>query len=312
MTLSSRQIREIRDLLQGRVVEHAQLSRYTSFRIGGPADLLAEPGSRASLGALARFLREEGIPRVILGRGTNVLFSDAGFRGVVVRTGSLNECELHTNGSGVGTFTVAAGVSLPFVVARSYKLGFAGLEGLWGIPGSFGGAVVTNAGVGSTSVGDCLAGVTVLTVTGEEQTVRREDLDYGYRSVTLPSGSLVVEGTIRLRREGPDAIRAGLAQAKARRRGKQPRGVASAGCVFKNPDPENPAGAIIDRLGLKGCRVGDAQVSEVHANFIVNRGRARAGEVLELVEMIRTRVREREHVDLSLEIHVIREEAPDG
>ena len=303
--LTPRHIDEIRKLLPGRVLTDIPLSRFTSFKIGGPADLIAEPDRVEKLAELLRYLHDEGIPRIVLGSGTNVLFRDEGVRGVVVRTGSLTGIEVHANGSDEAAIVVAAGDPLPLVVSRACKEGWSGLEDLWGIPGSFGGAVATNAGTAGISVADRLISLRLLTDRGEEMVLGREDLEYGYRRLTLPRDAVVVEGMVNLRRGDRDAIETAVEQARARRRGRQPSDRPSAGCVFKNPSPENPAGAIIDRLGFKGSTVGDAQVSPVHANFIVNLGNARARDVLELIETIRSAVKEKEHIDLELEIRVL-------
>jgi UDP-N-acetylmuramate dehydrogenase len=305
VSLTPQQIHDINGIVQGRTLRDVPLNRFTSFRIGGPAVVVAEPGDVARLAELLRYLADEQIPRVILGAGTNVLFSDEGFDGVVVRTGAIGGIEVQANGSGHPRIVVGAGVSLAQVVSRAAKVGATGLEDLWGIPGSFGGAVTSNAGAGTTSIADRLVHVDLLTTQGEEMTLTREHLHYGYRFLRLPAGCVVARATLELTVGDLDTIQARLDAARARRKGKQPVDRPSAGCVFKNPSPTNPAGAIIDRLGCKGMAVGDAQVSEVHANFIINRGTARAKDVLQLIEQIRTIVMENERIALELEIRVI-------
>lgn len=309
MTLTGRQIDEIRNLIQGQIMTDVALSRFTSFKIGGPADLVAEPKNYAELKELLRYLDREKINRVVLGAGTNVLFHDKGFRGVVIRTTALDSLGIHENGSDFCKVTLAAGVLLPRAVSKACRQGLEGLESLWGIPGSFGGAVVTNAGSGDICVGQLLESVKLVTRSGGELVVSGRDLTYGYRSMSLPQGSTVVEGVLRLRRGDPDSISAELDRSRARRRGKQPVDQPSAGCVFKNPAPDTSAGALVDRLGFKGVCVGGAEVSPVHANFIVNRGHATAADVLELIERIRSKASERAHANLELEICVIGEEA---
>jgi UDP-N-acetylmuramate dehydrogenase len=308
VTPTGNQINEIRNLIRGRVVSNAALSRFTSFKIGGPADLVVEPENLEELKKLVLYLDHEQITRVVLGAGTNVLFHDRGFRGVVIRTVALDSLDIQENGSDFCKVTLSAGTPLPQVVSRVCKQGLGGLEPLWGIPGSFGGAVVTNAGAGEVSIGELLESVKLVTQSGLELVIRGEDLTYSYRQMSLPPNSTVVEGTLRLRREDKDSISAELERSRARRRGKQPLDQPSAGCVFKNPAPENPAGAIIERLGFKGVCVGDAEVSGVHANFIVNRGKASAEDVLELIERIRSKAFEKEDVNLELEICVIEED----
>jgi UDP-N-acetylmuramate dehydrogenase len=311
VTLTSRQIREIHDLLQGRIHADVPLSRFTSFRIGGPADLMVEPRDVRELATLVQYLRTERIPRIILGAGTNVLFHDSGFRGVVIRTASIGGFEIRENGSVHAMITVAAGVPLPVVVTKACALGWTGLEPLWGIPGLFGGAVVTNAGAKHVSIGLFLERLRLLTEAGDDIALDRDQLDYSYRSMKIPEKSVVVEGTLRLQRGDRQSIEGDLAEARLRRR-LQPSDKPSAGCVFKNPSPENPAGAIIDRLGFKGLTVGGARVSEMHANFIINQGNATAEDVLELIRGIRERVKSEENLNLELEIRVIGEEAANG
>lgn len=309
MTLNDGHIDEICQLVQGHVLTRVPLSRFTSFKIGGPADLVVEPQNIEQLAAVISYLKERGIPRVFLGHGTNVLFHDAGFRGVVVRMHALRDFDVHTNGSGLGRISAAAGVPLSSVVSKACSLGWTGLEPLWGIPGSFGGAVVTNAGAGGVCIGDFLVRIALLSETGKETTLEKEQIRYGYRALDLPRGAVVVGGAVRLQHGEAASIESKLQNARSRRRASQPLGLASAGCVFKNPSPDNPAGAMLDRLGFKGAAIGGAQVSERHANFIINRGTATAADVLELIERVRERVRQEEQIELELEICVIGETA---
>lgn len=311
MTLSPLLQREIAGLIKGRVLTQVPLSRFTSFKIGGPADLLVEPSGPEEVASLLRYLHPRGISYFLLGSGTNVLFHDAGFRGVVIRTAAIRGFAVEQNGSDHARIIVAAGVPLPALISRAAALGWEGLEPLWGIPGSFGGAIVTNAGAGEVSLGDLLIRAKLMSAAGEEIIAEKEKLGFAYRSTKLPANSVVVEGTLRLRRGNQQTIEANMAEARLRRRSTQPLDKPSPGCIFKNLAPDNPAGAIIDRLGFKGTRVGDAQVSEVHANFIVNLGKATAADVLELIEKIRIRVKAEENVDLELEICVMGEERSD-
>lgn len=309
MKVTARHIREITGLLQGRAMTSIPLAKFTSFRIGGPADLIAEPGTTQELARLVHYLALEEIPYVILGAGTNVLFDDAGFRGAVVRTGFIYGFEVDENGSEYARVTVAAGVPLASVVSRASRLAWQGLEPLWGIPGSWGGAIATNAGAGSACIGDYLISMDLLNERGEIVTLAREDIRYEYRIMHIPQKHVITAGTLKLKRGDLESIRQELETARSRRRGTQPWDKPSAGCVFKNPSGQEPAGALLDRLGLKGVTIGDAQVSEVHANFIINRGNASAADVLELIRLIRRLVREEAHLDLNLEIRVVGVEA---
>ncbi|MGB6065569.1 MAG: UDP-N-acetylmuramate dehydrogenase [Desulfomonilaceae bacterium] len=312
MTLTQSQVRDIHNLSSGRILTCVPLGRFTSFGIGGPADLVVEPQNVRGLAALVRHLQAERIPSIFLGAGTNVLFREAGFRGVVVRTTSLSGFEVIENGSGHDLITIAAGVPLPMVIKRTCELGWTGLEPLWGIPGSFGGAVVTNAGAGDACIGPFLRRLTLLNEAGQEIVLEQHQLDHAYRFMRIPQGSVVVEGALQLSRGDRSSIQAGLDKARSSRHGRQPSDKRSAGCVFKNPSPSNPAGALIERLGFKAMTVGDAQVSEVHANFIINRGQATARDVLELIQRIKARAKAEENIDLELEICIIGEEEVDG
>ncbi|MEW6531506.1 MAG: UDP-N-acetylmuramate dehydrogenase [Thermodesulfobacteriota bacterium] len=305
MSLSPAQIRQIQELVSGRARVAVPLSRYASFRIGGPADLVAEPADAQELGAVLRYVDENKLPYFLLGAGTNVLFHDSGFRGVVIRTCSLGGFQLYENGSDYARVAVGAGTPLPYVVNQTARLGLEGMAQLWGIPGTFGGAVITNAGAGGSCIGDLLVQVKLLNLAGIEINLGADDLDYQYRRVSLPEVAAVLEGTVRLRRGNPDVIHQQIEEARTRRRATQPINRPSAGCVFKNPLPDKPAGMLIDCLGFKGASVGDAQVSELHANFIINRGRATAAQVLELIERIRSRVKTEEGIELELEVSVV-------
>ncbi len=305
--LAERHIEEIRNIISGRVLQKAALSGFTSFKIGGPADLLVEPIDSGELGLLLRYLREERIDYLVLGAGTNVLFHDNGFRGVVIRTAALDEWEIHQNGSDHCRVTLSAGVPLPTAVSRACKAGLHGMEALWGIPGSFGGGMATNAGAGGISIGDLLESIALVDRVGKEILIPKQDLNYTYRTMCLPLGSVAIQGIIRLVRADRGFIAEKLEYARSLRRKKQPTDRPSAGCVFKNPSHDVPAGALIDRLGFKGMQAGGAQVSEVHANFIINTGNATAEDVLQLIETIRNEAFRKEHVDLELELCVIGE-----
>jgi UDP-N-acetylmuramate dehydrogenase len=277
------------------------------MRVGGPADMVVEPRDVRELAALMELLRDEGVRWIVLGAGTNVLFSDSGYRGVVVRTSGLAGLKIEENGSDHAKITAAAGVPLPAIISRAAGAGWTGLEPLLGIPGSFGGGVAGNAGSGGVSIGGLLVSLKLLTRDGEEIELDPRALNFGYRSADLPAAAVVIQGTLRLGKGSPKLIETNLVDAKSRRRSTQPLQQPSAGCVFKNPVGAAPAGAIIDRLGFKGASVGGAQVSEMHANFIINKGDATAADILELMDMIRERVKKEEGVVLEPEIRIIDE-----
>jgi UDP-N-acetylmuramate dehydrogenase len=312
LRLSNKQIAQIGRLLDGRIQRGFPLSKLTTFKIGGPADIVAEPSDRAALASLVRFVNAEQIPTLALGGGSNLLFSDEGFRGVIIRVHRLNKIEFIGAGSGTVRASVEAGVALQKLINEACKLRLTGLETLWGIPGSVGGSVAVNAGAGEVSMGNHIKNITLLGSRGEEIVINERYLKYGYRRMDLPDRAVLVHANFSLKKGDPDQITSRLEETKTRRKLTQPVGVFSAGCVFKNPSPDNPAGAIIDRLGFKGKTHGGAGISEAHANFIVNLGTATAADVLTLIENIRARALAEEGVALELEIRVAREDGGYG
>lgn len=265
-----------------RVKENEPLAHYTSFRIGGPARLLFRAQNARELEEAIRLAQEEGIPWVVLGGGTNVLVADEGFPGLVV----INACggiELEESGDGA-TVRVGAGFPLARLARLTAKDGWQGLEWAEGIPGSVGGAIVGNAGAFGGCVAEVLKGVEVLLKGGEKAFLRPEELDFDYRHSAFKSrlrGSVILAAEFSLGRGDPGELEGKMLRYRQERAAKQPR-EPSAGSVFKNP-PGHYAARLIEEAGLKGFRIGDACFSPVHANFIVNLGKARACDVLRLM-----------------------------
>ncbi len=288
-----------------RLSAEVPLAPHTTFGIGGPADLAAEAKSSAELQELWQAAHEAGVACLVLGRGSNVLVSDRGVRGLVV----FNRCDALALGP-TGTLQVASGISLTDAARRSAQAGWAGLEWAAGIPGSVGGAIVGNAGAHGGYVGDVLQSVTVLDH-GEVRTLAHDELGLGYRTSlfkTIPSCNgrpVILEATFGLRPGDSTALgqhMAELVQWRVERHPHEP----SAGSVFKRT-AQYPAGFLIEQAGLKGKRVGAAQVSPKHANFVVNLGGAAASDVRALIEEIQETVSARFGVGLELEIELVGE-----
>lgn len=274
--------------LPGEVRVREPLAPYTTFRIGGPALVMFFPTTvEAIIEAIYR-VRREKIPYRILGGGAKVLFPDEGFPGLVIHTGKL--CGLKEEGEEIW---VEPGFPITGLVRR-------GLWFLAGIPGTAGGAVVMNAGTRYGSISSCVTEVETLLPNGSVARLPPEECQFSYRNSIFREKGLPVLGVrLRVPRErGP------VEDLLAERQRTQPTGFASAGCIFRNP-PGLSAGWLIDQAGLKGTRVGDAKVSEKHANFIVNLGRARARHVLSLIELIQTRVQRVFGLNLTLELEVV-------
>lgn len=286
--------------LEGEVLYDEPMSRHTSYRIGGPADVMVCPRTMEATQAALRIAREHGAPVFILGGGSNLLVRDGGLRGLVLNLyGTLQE--MRAEGEAV---TAGGGAKVTALVNFCARRGLAGLEPMAGVPGSVGGAVKGNAGAFGATISDHLVSVRVLELTGEERVLNREVLRFAYRQSSLTAEQVLVSATFRLRRGDAAALKQKVAQILAERKAKQPVEWRSAGSVFKNP-PGDFAGRLIEGAGLKGTRVGDAMISPKHGNFFLNLGRATARDVLALIALAQERVRERTGVSLELEVRVV-------
>ncbi len=297
-----------RRLRSGHLQVNEPMALHTSFGIGGPADLLVEPVDLAELRSCLRFSLEHGVPRVAIGLGTNLLVRDGGYRGMVVKLTRLTGiAELGHDGQ-ERRLRAAAGVPLHEVAQFAAERGMTGLEFACGIPGTLGGAVAMNAGAYGGEMAQVVEECLVVNPDGSTATLRHQDLAFGYRASALQDGlRIAVEATLKLGAASPPEIRRLMEEYRRRRRERQPLDEKSAGSVFRRP-PGQYAGALIEAAGLKGLRVGGAEVSRHHAGFIVNCGNATARDVLALMELIRRRVLEHSGVELEPELRIIGED----
>lgn len=280
------------------------LSRHTSFRIGGPADLFVTVASVPELQAVLRACREHAVPVFFLGGGTNLLVSDRGVRGAVVKLGRpFDFVEWAVDDDGAD---VRVGAAVPFkrLVYHAVAAGLAGLEFAEGIPGTVGGGLLMNAGAFGGEIGDVVETIEAVSEDGEALALPRATLDFRYRKLELPRATVLTAVRLRLRRGDPAVLAAKVADAKAKRDRRQPKGRPNAGSIFKNPKGAY-AGTLIEAVGLKGARLGGAMVSERHANFIVNLGGARASDVKGLIDLARRAVRLRHGIDLEPEVKLV-------
>lgn len=280
--------------------ENVVLAPYTTMRTGGPAALFAEPRNAQQLARVHQWAQEKGLPLLILGNGSNLLIADSGFDGLVIHLGrALSEVSVFAN-----TLTAQAGASLAAAARAAVQASLTGLEFAAGIPGSIGGAVCMNAGAYGGEIAQVIVSARVLTPEGV-RTVSKEELTLGYRSsAVMQSGWVVLEATFELTPGNPDQIKATMADLAARRREKQPLQYPSCGSFFKRPVGYY-AGALIEQAGLKGYRVGDAQVSEMHAGFVINRGHATSSEIYRLMQDVQRRVQAQFGVALEPEVRLI-------
>lgn len=284
----------------GCVRENVTLAPYTTMRTGGPAALFAEPRNAQQLAHVHQWAQEKGLPLLILGNGSNLLIADSGFDGLVIHLGrALSEVSVFAN-----TLTAQAGASLAAAARAAAQASLTGLEFAAGIPGSIGGAVCMNAGAYGGEIAQVIVSARVLTPEGVRM-VSRDELSLGYRSsAVMQNGWVVLEATFELAPGSPDEIKATMADLAARRREKQPLQYPSCGSFFKRPVGYY-AGALIEQAGLKGYRVGDAQVSELHAGFVINRGHATSSEIYRLMQEVQRRVQAQFGVTLEPEVRLI-------
>lgn len=296
-----------RSVARGRIWSDEPLARHTSLRIGGPVDWFAEPEDLDELQALLREAAQAGEPVFCIGGGTNLLAPDRGVRGVAVhlRRPSFTQVEVCADASRSDRVHLwcGAGLAVSRLVTLAAECGWGETERLAGLPGSVGGAVAGNA----QEIGQCVEKAVLVDAVGAVHQIGRELLRFGYRHTTMPAGCLV-RVQLTFPRLTPPAAAAAIERALIRRKITQELSLASAGCAFKNPGGGcAPAGALIDRSGLKGARAGDAQISLRHANFIVNLGQATAADVLALMERVQTQVRQDHGVWLEPEVRLIGE-----
>jgi UDP-N-acetylmuramate dehydrogenase len=274
------------------------MDKHTTFRIGGRAGIFLVPDTGAELAAAVA----EYPGAFILGGGSNLLVSDEGVDAVISMSG-LKEMEVRTEADGATHIVVGAGYAFTSLSRVAYRKGLAGLEFAFGIPGTVGGAVVMNAGAGGGEVKDCLESARIFS-RGDFHDVSAAELGLSYRSSALPAGAVVVSATFALMPGDRREIRWKMERGIDARKQSQPLAYPSAGSVFKNP-PGDFAGRLIDSLGLKGLRVGDAEISSRHANFIVNMGKATARQVLALIEKVEETVLDKTGIRLEREIRLV-------
>lgn len=294
---------KLRNIASERLFENEPMSKHTTFRVGGPADLLFYPESREEIIAALNAAEEEGIPAYVIGNGSNLLVRDGGIRGLVI---VLSDAYAQVCVDGDRIYA-QAGARLSKIAALAQENGLRGLEFASGIPGTLGGGCMMNAGAYGGQLSDVLVSCQVL-LNGQLKSYSLEEMQMGYRtSMPLKRGGIVFSAEFKLERDDPQAIAERMRDFAARRRDKQPLNLPSAGSTFKRPEGHF-AGALIEGCALKGASVGGAQVSQKHAGFIVNTGGATAKDILDLIAHIQKTVYAEKGVQLEPEVRIIGEE----
>ncbi|MEW6685029.1 MAG: UDP-N-acetylmuramate dehydrogenase [Candidatus Edwardsbacteria bacterium] len=294
---------EIAKVVQGRCYFNELMSCHTSFRIGGPADLLIYPSNLFDLKIILKIVHRERIPLLVIGKGTNLLVSDTGFRGIVIKTTKgFNFIERKDD-----SICAGSGVTLSQLINFTIANSLTGMEFATGIPGTVGGAVIMNAGAYGGEIGNVVKEIKGVYFSGKEQILKQKEIGFAYRQTKLPLDFLVTEATLQLKEGKQAVIKRTVTELLMKRKKNQPLSLPSAGCIFKNP-PQDSARRLIAVAGGRGLRCGAARVSKKHPNFIINRGGAKATEVLKLIEQVKKLVYQEFNVELMLEVKIVGED----
>ena len=298
---------ELKSLIKGKVSFDVPMAKHTSLGVGGRADALAFPQDEDDLRVILQFAQERAIPYYILGNGTNVVVRDRGLRGIVISLcRGFRRVRIIGQKDEEVLIDAEAGVNLKHLVRFTRERALTGLEAFTGIPGTVGGALAMNAGAFGSEMKDVVKSVAVMEGTGSVMIKERRKLRFSYRNLVLSKGAIILRGILAVREAKGEKVTAKAEGFQRLRVQSQPWNMPTAGSIFKNPEG-TPAGQLIDELGLKGYRIGDARISEKHGNFIVNEGDATAADVLALMAFIRDQVYEKRGIRLTPEVHIIGE-----
>ncbi len=298
-------IEMIQELVEGSVELNVPMSKMTTMRTGGPADILITPAGREDLAKTLRFLHQREIETFFMGNGSSMIVKDGGIRGAVIKLDpGISKIERLDDRAGVPAIRVDAGVTLRRLVRWSVDEGISGLEYLFGIPGQVGGAFANNSGAWDLEFSDHVLEVETMDVNGEIYHLGRDHFNFEYRKTTIPEGHIILSVVVRGEEGSPTQIKDEIRRFGDRRRAIHPLHDPSAGMIFFNPKGFR-AGEIIDECGLKGVRVGECEISRMHANFIVNLGAATSSQIVSLIGMIQERVYVKKKLKLETKVKIL-------
>ena len=291
---------ELKSIVKGKLLENEPMSKHTTYGIGGPAMAYITPKDRFDLSNILKFSTKNEIPVYFVGTGSNLLVADNGIEGIVLTPAkSLKQLEIKNN-----RVVAESGVMLGKLVKECIKHNLTGLESLIGVPGTLGGALVMNAGAFGGEISNFLYSVDIMTMSGEINTISNSDIDFSYRFSSFKKDEFILLARFKLQTEVPEIINHKKLKASSGRKTNQPLRYRSAGSVFKN-HKDYAAGYLIDNAGLKGTKIGDAEISTHHANFFINHGNASASDISALIRIAREAVLKKFDIKLELEIQTL-------
>jgi len=287
--------------VKGTFLKNEPMAKHTSYGIGGPAQAYITPSDQNDLKQILIFAKDNNINTFFAGSGSNLLVADEGFQGIVITLGkSFTKLSIDGN-----NLEAEVGVMLGKIVKETIKRNLTGMESMIGVPGTLGGALIMNAGAFGGEISNCLDIIKVMLMNGETKIYQKDDIDFSYRNSTFPKDEILLSASFNLIEKSADEIQYDRAKASKGRKDTQPLRFRSAGSVFKNPKTDLAAGYLIDKAGLKGSRIGDAEISTKHANFFINHGKAKAKDVVDLILLAKKTVLEKFDVNLELEIKTL-------
>jgi UDP-N-acetylmuramate dehydrogenase len=278
------------------------MKKHSTFGVGGPAKILLLPKKEIEVKSILKYCSKMNIKTCFIGSGSNLLFSDKGFNGLII---SLKKAFKGLEVLSDGSIKVGSGVMLVKMVSKAIKNNIKGLESLSGVPGTLGGALYMNAGAYGSEISNFFTSARLLNLNGDEIILTKKDISFSYRKSTFPRNHILVEASFKCEKGNLDNILKNKNKFSQSRRENQPLKYRSAGSIFKNPSQEVAAGYLIDQSGLKGIKKGDAMISDKHANFIVNLGNASSEDIVYLIKLIKKKVVKKFNIDLELEIKLL-------